>query len=204
MLRIPLSRLTYLSANATASYRTTYYSRSLDEDGDLTDAALTRQFMSLRSEFIGPVLTKIWDTPDERVHRADEARDRADLHRRLHHRDRQPGVGADHQRRLRLRGGRGDATDLRPHQPAVLPVAARRGRTQPDAGVPDRRRQPDLLHQPAVEPVRHELCQLLAAAEGGRAVADRPRDRGSRRRCRSTPRRASNTTCRATVCRSSP
>jgi LPS-assembly protein len=63
MLRMPLSRLTYLSANATASYHTTYYSRSLDEDGDLTDAALTRQFLSLRSEFIGPVLTKIWDTP---------------------------------------------------------------------------------------------------------------------------------------------
>jgi LPS-assembly protein len=64
MLRLPLSRLTYLSANATASYRTTYYSRSVDDNGDLTDAALTRQFLSLRSEFIGPVLTKIWDTPD--------------------------------------------------------------------------------------------------------------------------------------------
>jgi hypothetical protein len=63
MLRMPLSRLTYLSANATASYRTTYYSRSLDQNGDLTDTALTRQFLSLRSEFIGPVLTKIWDTP---------------------------------------------------------------------------------------------------------------------------------------------
>jgi LPS-assembly protein len=63
MLRVPLSRLTYLSANTTASYRTTYYSRSLDNDGDLTPAALTRQFLSLRSEFIGPVLTKIWDTP---------------------------------------------------------------------------------------------------------------------------------------------
>ena len=63
MLRIPLSRLTYLSANATASYRTTYYSRSLDADDNLTDAALLRHFLSLRSEFIGPVLTKIWDTP---------------------------------------------------------------------------------------------------------------------------------------------
>src|SRR5688572_5298747 len=63
MLRIPLSRLTYLSANATASYRTTYYSRSVDAKGDLTDASLTRQFLSLRSEFIGPVLAKIWDTP---------------------------------------------------------------------------------------------------------------------------------------------
>jgi hypothetical protein len=29
-LRVPLSRLTYLSANTSASYRSTYYSRSLN------------------------------------------------------------------------------------------------------------------------------------------------------------------------------
>src|SRR4029453_5337703 len=37
MLRAPLSRLTFLSANASASYRTTYYSRSRDENNKLTD-----------------------------------------------------------------------------------------------------------------------------------------------------------------------
>jgi LPS-assembly protein len=63
MLRAPLSRLTFLSANASASYRTTYYSRSRDENNKLTDIPVTRQFLNLRSEIIGPVLTKIWDTP---------------------------------------------------------------------------------------------------------------------------------------------
>lgn len=63
MVRMPLSRLTFLSANASASYRTTYYSRSTDAKNNLTTEPLTRQFLSLRSEVIGPVLTKIWDTP---------------------------------------------------------------------------------------------------------------------------------------------
>lgn len=62
-LRLPLSSLTYLSVNTSAAYRTTYYSRSLDTRGDLTPVALLRQFLSVRSEFIGPVVTKIWDTP---------------------------------------------------------------------------------------------------------------------------------------------
>ena len=38
-LRVPLSRLTYLSANTSASYRSTYYSRSLDAAGLLTRRA---------------------------------------------------------------------------------------------------------------------------------------------------------------------
>ncbi len=63
-LRLPLSRLTFLSVNTSASYRTTYYSRSVDTSGALTPAALMRQFLSVRSDVIGPVLTKIWDTPD--------------------------------------------------------------------------------------------------------------------------------------------
>src|SRR5204862_5352212 len=54
-LRAPLSRLTFLSANASASYRTTYYSRSLDENNNLTQAPLLREFLNLRSEIIGPV-----------------------------------------------------------------------------------------------------------------------------------------------------
>ncbi|HEY6506818.1 MAG TPA: hypothetical protein VIY56_02320, partial [Vicinamibacterales bacterium] len=63
MVRMPLSKLTFLSANASASYRTTHYSRSTNRLGILTDTPITRQFLQLRSEFIGPVLTKIWDTP---------------------------------------------------------------------------------------------------------------------------------------------
>jgi lipopolysaccharide assembly outer membrane protein LptD (OstA) len=63
-LRVPLSRLTFLSVNTSASYRSTFYSRSLDEDERLTSTDLLRQFLTLRTEVIGPVLTKIWDTPE--------------------------------------------------------------------------------------------------------------------------------------------
>jgi lipopolysaccharide assembly outer membrane protein LptD (OstA) len=63
-LRVPLSRLTYLSANTSASYRSTFYSRSKDLDGDLASKNLLRQFLNVRTEVIGPVLTKIWDTPE--------------------------------------------------------------------------------------------------------------------------------------------
>jgi hypothetical protein len=71
-LRVPLSRLTYLSANTSASYRSTLYSKSksLDGDEELASDNLVRQFLTVRTEVIGPVLTKIWDTPEsERTER---------------------------------------------------------------------------------------------------------------------------------------
>ena len=63
-LRVPLSKLTYLSANTSASYRSTFFSRSLDENGRMVSQNLLRQFLTVRTEAIGPVLTKIWDTPE--------------------------------------------------------------------------------------------------------------------------------------------
>lgn len=62
-VRAALSRLTFLTVNTTALYRNTYYTRSLDAQGRVTDEPLTRRYLSLRSEVIGPVVAKIWDTP---------------------------------------------------------------------------------------------------------------------------------------------
>jgi LPS-assembly protein len=62
--RVPLSKLTFLTVNNSATFRTTYYSRSFDEDNDPIDQPLTRKYLALRSAIIGPVLTKIWDTPN--------------------------------------------------------------------------------------------------------------------------------------------
>jgi LPS-assembly protein len=62
-LRAALSRLTFLSFNTSASYRTTYYSRSADSQGRVTDEPIVRKYLSLRSDVVGPVLAKIWDTP---------------------------------------------------------------------------------------------------------------------------------------------
>ena len=63
-LRVPLSKLTYLSVTANAAYRSTYFSRSVDESGAFIDEDVSRQYMSLQTNIIGPVLSKIWDTPE--------------------------------------------------------------------------------------------------------------------------------------------
>ena len=64
-VRVPMSRLTYLSINTSAAHRMTYYSRSQDaRTGALVDDSLVRDYTQLRTELVGPVFTKIWDTPD--------------------------------------------------------------------------------------------------------------------------------------------
>jgi LPS-assembly protein len=62
-IRAPLSKLTFLSVNTTIGYRTTIYSRSLDSRGQFVPESLRRQYLSTRTEAVGPVFTKIWDTP---------------------------------------------------------------------------------------------------------------------------------------------
>lgn len=62
-IRAALSRMTFLSFNTSASYRTTYYTRSADSEGRVTEEPLLRQYLSLRTDVVGPVLAKIWDTP---------------------------------------------------------------------------------------------------------------------------------------------
>ena len=63
-VRMPLSRLTYLSVNTSAGYRTTYYSRSFNTRGVAVPDSFIRDYAQLRTEIVGPVFTKIWDTPD--------------------------------------------------------------------------------------------------------------------------------------------
>jgi lipopolysaccharide assembly outer membrane protein LptD (OstA) len=63
-VRAALSRLTFLTLNTSASYRTTYYSRSADREGRVIDEPLVRRYLTLRSDVIGPVFSKIWDTPE--------------------------------------------------------------------------------------------------------------------------------------------
>jgi LPS-assembly protein len=63
-LRVPMSSLSYLTLNSTASYRTTYFDRSLDAAGRPTTEPIARSYYSFRSDVVGPVFTKIWDTPE--------------------------------------------------------------------------------------------------------------------------------------------
>jgi LPS-assembly protein len=62
-VRMPLSRLTYLSLTTNAAYHHTYFSNSVDETGVAVGAPVTRRYLSLQTDIVGPVLSKIWDTP---------------------------------------------------------------------------------------------------------------------------------------------
>ena len=65
-IRVPLSKLTFLSVNTSAGFRTTYYTRSFLESGQQTfvDEPYFRRYASVRTDVVGPVFTKIWDTPE--------------------------------------------------------------------------------------------------------------------------------------------
>jgi LPS-assembly protein len=63
-LRVPLSKLTFLSVNTSANYRATYYSRSAGPTGGTVSDPYFRQYMALHTDVVGPVFSRIWDRPD--------------------------------------------------------------------------------------------------------------------------------------------
>ena len=63
-LRVPLSRLTFLSVNSSASYRTTFYSKSVDAGRTDRAGVFPASISRLRTDVVGPVFTRIWDTPE--------------------------------------------------------------------------------------------------------------------------------------------
>ena len=63
-IRAPLSTLPYLQVNATATYRTTYYSESLASDRRTQiEDPVTRSYGDMRVDIIGPVLSRVF-TPN--------------------------------------------------------------------------------------------------------------------------------------------
>ena len=63
-IRVPLSRLSFLSINTSASYRGTYYTRQAAAGGsaDQTiDGPYLRQYANARADIVGPVLNRVWD-----------------------------------------------------------------------------------------------------------------------------------------------
>ena len=64
-LRAPLSRLSFLSVNTSAAYRRNYvWPRVTDPSQALLPRGLIRQDFSLQADVVGPVFSKIWDTPN--------------------------------------------------------------------------------------------------------------------------------------------
>ncbi len=59
-LRAALSNWPFLNINASAAYRHTYFSESLDDDREQVAIPLTRRYFDLRADVVGPVLSRVF------------------------------------------------------------------------------------------------------------------------------------------------
>ena len=64
-VRLPFTKWPFLSINSSVSWRSTYWTERFDPEENLQiEAGISRQYFTLESRITGPVLTKVWDTPD--------------------------------------------------------------------------------------------------------------------------------------------
>ena len=64
-IRYPFKRWPFLTVNSTLAWRETFYTRSLDPSGIIvTDESLNRQYFTVVAQLVGPVFTRVWNTPD--------------------------------------------------------------------------------------------------------------------------------------------
>ncbi len=177
-VRVPMSRLTFLSLNTSAAYRATHYSRSAALTTEATiDEPYLRQFMTLRSDIVGPVFTRIWDLQGgfaERIKHVIEPAFTVDFTSHIENHNRTPVVS--------------DYSDF------VVSGATKftygltnrlfaRGRTVDnvrgiDARNHDRRTAADLLFRSAVRWIRQLVSEHLRHPPSGGPVTGRAHDPG--------------------------
>ena len=70
-IRYPFKKWQWFTVNSTVSWRETYYTRSYEATGDPTilpskvaDTGLNRTLYTIQSQIVGPVVNKVWDTPE--------------------------------------------------------------------------------------------------------------------------------------------
>jgi len=64
-LRYPFKKWQWFTVNSSINWRDTYYTRSQNPATKVaTDQNLNRQFATMVAQASGPVLTRVWDTPD--------------------------------------------------------------------------------------------------------------------------------------------
>jgi LPS-assembly protein len=71
-IRYPFKKWQWFTVNSTFSWRDTYYTRSQNPDeidprtslSTVVDEGISRRFFTAQAQIVGPVFTRIWDTPD--------------------------------------------------------------------------------------------------------------------------------------------
>jgi LPS-assembly protein len=62
-LRFPFKKFSFLTFNSSLGFRQTYWSESLDDTGVRVPNSLHRRYFTMSSTITGPVLTRVWNTP---------------------------------------------------------------------------------------------------------------------------------------------
>ena len=64
-LQIPFTRWSFFTVNSSVSWRSTYWSESVDPNTMLqVPTGVSRTYLDLRSQITGPSFVKVWDTPN--------------------------------------------------------------------------------------------------------------------------------------------
>ncbi|MEO8259642.1 MAG: putative LPS assembly protein LptD [Acidobacteriota bacterium] len=64
-IRYPFTKWQWFTINSTVSWRDTYFSRSRAlGTSDIVDEGLNRQFFEFQARLMGPVISRVWNTPD--------------------------------------------------------------------------------------------------------------------------------------------
>jgi hypothetical protein len=64
VLRIPFTRWPFLTMNSSISWRGTYWTESLNSAGVQVPESIGRRYFDMQTRITGPVLNKIWNTPN--------------------------------------------------------------------------------------------------------------------------------------------
>ena len=63
-LQFPLTKWPFFSVRSSITWNNTYYSESLDAARRQTNESIFRQYYDMRTSVTGPILTKVWNTPN--------------------------------------------------------------------------------------------------------------------------------------------
>ena len=65
LIRVPFTRWPFLTLNSSVAWRRTYWTESLDEMTERqVENGISRSFVDMQTQITGPVLVKVWDTPN--------------------------------------------------------------------------------------------------------------------------------------------
>jgi LPS-assembly protein len=64
LVRMPFKRWPFLTVNSSVAWRNTFWTESLDAANQRTSQGISRRYLDFQAQLVGPVFTRIWDTPN--------------------------------------------------------------------------------------------------------------------------------------------